>query len=634
MSSFRKYRADIDGLRAIAVLLIVLFHANVGMVSGGFIGVDVFFVISGFLISLILFEDLEAKRFSFKNFYMRRIKRLVPALVCMLLLTTVPAYLFLFSDDFEMFGRNQIHSFLTTSNFFLWQNVGGYFSSSTDFFPLLHTWSLAVEEQFYFIWPVTLFFLYKTMTAKNLYKVVVFSLLPLFVLSVYFAEYYPYMAYFLLPARAFELLIGASVALTLQKLPNFSTRANHILSMIGLVLIAVPALTIDKQSVFPGFNALWPCLGAALLLITGRHPDRQGCINWLISHKAFVWVGLISYSLYLWHWPIFVFIQYLGLELVGVLRWGAIAMAFLCGHLSWKYVEQPVRHLNIPTLGAALRRIMLPALIVLVVFYAVIDAENGFPHRFQNLAEFNKRENFPSTVRKRCFDSGLIGNLDDCWLGVKKEVLDGVLIGDSFANHSASFIDVLAKDAGLYIHDSASGGHPLITKLTASGDYEKPPQYAENRLSYALQFEHIIIAANWQDYEDPTNANYERILATVAKIIEQGKKVTIILSVPATTTKNLHKLKLVKGGGFVYFDEYQDKIPQPPQHHLSILNEMKRRFSNITYIDMKDVMCEKKQCAVSLKGTIIYRNSNHLNTSGAALIGERYLHTIGSPFSN
>jgi len=118
MSSFRKYRADIDGLRAIAVLLIVLFHANVGMVSGGFIGVDVFFVISGFLISLILFEDLEAKRFSFKNFYMRRIKRLVPALVCMLLLTTVPAYLFLFSDDFEMFGRNQIHSWPRVTSFF------------------------------------------------------------------------------------------------------------------------------------------------------------------------------------------------------------------------------------------------------------------------------------------------------------------------------------------------------------------------------------------------------------------------------------------------------------------------------------------------------------------------------------
>jgi peptidoglycan/LPS O-acetylase OafA/YrhL len=144
MSNLFKYRADIDGLRAIAVLLVVLFHAKFTTISGGFVGVDVFFVISGFLISIIISKEVRENRFTFSSFYLRRIKRLAPALIGLLIITTIPAYLFLFSDDFEIYGRSLIHAYLTTSNFFLWQNTGGYFAANTDLFPLLHTWSLAV----------------------------------------------------------------------------------------------------------------------------------------------------------------------------------------------------------------------------------------------------------------------------------------------------------------------------------------------------------------------------------------------------------------------------------------------------------------------------------------------------------
>ena len=256
---------------------------------------------------------------------------------------------------------------------------------------------------------------------------------------------------------------------------------------------------------------------------------------------------------------------------------------------------------------------------------------NGFPYRFNNLAEFDKKNNYPSTVRKKCFDADLIGNLDQCWLGEKKELLDGLLIGDSFANHSASFIDVLAKDANLYIHDSTSGGHPILTRLSAEGEYDYPPKYANDRLEYALQYEHIIIAANWGYYAEPDNINYERILQTIERIVKANKKLTIIDSLPATTKENLHKLKFMKGSDFVFFDNAEYYITKPVYPHDHIYNEMQRRFPSVTYIDFKDTMCDKQQCSIVLNDTIVYRNSDHLNTSGAAMMAEKYLLEFGNP---
>jgi len=634
MSNLFKYRSDIDGLRAIAVLLVVLFHAKFTSISGGFIGVDVFFVISGFLISIIISKEVSQSRFSYKKFYLRRIKRLVPALVALLVLTTIPAYLFLFSDDFEIFARNLIHAFLTTSNFFLWQNTGGYFSPNTDLFPLLHTWSLAVEEQFYFIWPALFMLLYKITKGEHLGKIFTFILISLIALSVYLANTSPHSAYFLLPARAFEMLMGALLAITYSRLPHLTRSANHILSTLGLALIIIPAFVLTKQSIFPGFNAFWPCLGTVLLILAGRDKDNQGIINTIISHRSLVFVGLISYSLYLWHWPIFVFVQYLGLELTGYIRIFAVTSAFIFAYLSWKFVEQPIRHMNLPNLGSAMKKIMLPSFILLTVIYAVVDIKNGFPERFDNLSEFDKKKNFPSTVRKKCHDADLIGNIDQCWLGIKKDKLDGMLIGDSFGNHSAAFIDVLAKDANLFIHDSTSGGHPILTRLIGPGIFDYPPKYAEQRLEYAMQFEHIIIGVNWDTYAKPSHLNYEILLTSIGNMIIKGKQVSIIISAPKTTQENLHKLKLIKADHFVFFDNHDEKIPNPTYPDDHIISEMKRRFPKINYIDFRDVMCLLDSCDTSLNGTIIYRNANHFNTIGGKLMAEKYLKEVGNPLKS
>lgn len=634
MSNLIQYRPDIDGLRAISVLLVLLFHAKVTAISGGFIGVDVFFVISGFLITAIIHKEVSQNRFSFKQFYLRRIKRITPALIALLIFTTIPAYLLLFPDDFEIFARNLIHAFLTTSNFFLWQNTGGYFSPNTDLFPLLHTWSLAVEEQFYFIWPALFIAIAKLTKSKHLGKILILACVGLLGLSIYLTQSTPHSAYFLLPARAFELMMGAALAINYANLPKLNKSINHVLSLIGLGLILIPAFVISKASSFPGLNAFWPCLGAILMIISGKDVEHPGIVNRIISHKTVVFVGLISYSLYLWHWPIISFTQYLGLDLVGLTQLSVIVLSFIFAYLSWKFVEQPIRHAKLPTLGSAMKKVMLPAFIVLTCIYAVIDVKNGFPDRFNELAEFDKKKNFPSTVRKQCHDKDLIGNIEDCWLGIKKDTLDGMLIGDSFANHSASLIDVFAKDANLYIHDSTSGGHPILTNFIAPNVYSYPPEYANQRLAYALQFKHIILAANWDYYSSPDNLNYEYLLQTIADLVAQNKDISVVISLPATTPEHLHRIKLAKGGRFVLFDDTDSTVAAPPYSPDHIINEMKSRFPSIRYIDLKDVMCSQGRCDLILNNTIVYRNANHFNTSGAAMIAEKYLQEIGNPLKD
>lgn len=631
MSTLFKYRADIDGLRALAVLLVLFFHAKFSALSGGFIGVDIFFVISGFLITKIIFSEVQQNNFSYKSFYIRRIKRLAPALIFLLLITTVPAYLFLFSYDLEIFARNLIHAFIATSNFYLWQNTSGYFSPNTDLLPLLHTWSLAVEEQFYFIWPTLFIFLHKFCREKVLSRTIYLLFLCLFGLSIYLSNTSPDSAYFLLPSRAFELLMGALLAINYAKLPNLTKWQNDTLSVLALILILVPAFTISKQDVFPGLNAFWPCFGTVLLIYTGKNQQQLGIINKLLSLKTFVFIGLISYSLYLWHWPIFTFIQYVGLELTGATRITAIIAAFFCAYLSWKFIEQPGQRLKLTSLKMAFMRILLPGFILLTSIYAVIDINNGFPERFKNLSEFNKDLNFPSSVRKHCFDADKIGNIDQCWLGNKKDALDGVLIGDSFANHSAAFIDVLAKNAGLFLHDSASGGHPILTAKLSNNKLRYSPEYALQRFEYAKQFDHIILGVNWDNYSSPANNNYEYLLQSVSDLISNGNKVTVIISAPVIDKHHLHKLKLLKGSETVFFKPIALETPFPNYADDHIVNEMKRRFPDINYIDFKKVLCRNGKCTASLNDSIVYRNTDHLNVSGATMMAKEYLRLYGNP---
>lgn len=632
MSSKMTYRPDIDGLRAIAILLVIIFHSGFSTFPGGFIGVDVFFVISGFLITSIIEKEIKEKRFSFKNFYLRRIRRIIPVLVFIILIVTIPAYFILFANNLEAYSRTLIYTLLCSNNIHLYFNSGDYFAESSDLIPFLHTWSLSVEEQFYFILPPFLLLLHKKFNSQKRFLIILLVCILGLLFSIYQTYTNPRMAYLLLPARLFELLIGSCLAIYWGKLPSLNQFKNNILSIIGILLIVVSALTLNNSSLFPGLNALWPCLGTALLLFTGKTEEHKGIVNKLIQNKIMVGIGLISYSLYLWHWPIFVLIKYSGINLEGSVRIIAIIAIFILSYFSWRFIEQPFRTTLKFDFKKTILVIFVPSLVVIALIYGVLDAKDGFPERHPGLAEFNPKKNYPNKLRRQCFDKLKVGNCEDCFIGVKKDTLDGMLIGDSFANHTAAFLDVLAKDADLYIHDSAAGGYPLMNNIDEKGAPLYPEKYAIERLNYAKKFKNIFIAANWEGLSLPKNIKtYHATLKTLEELVKSGKKIIIFDPLRATTDLNLHRAKLVKAKTAVYFSEKDFSITEYKRPDNYIINEIKRKFPSIIIIDFNKLMCENGKCDIELNNTIVYRNSDHLNTSGARLLGELYLKTNSNP---
>ena len=547
MSKLISYRPDIDGLRAISVLVVILFHADLLWIQGGFIGVDVFFVISGYLITRSIDKEMLGTIFSFKAFYLRRIRRIIPVLVFVMLVITIPACMFLFANDLEAFGRSALHTILSTNNFYLWISGSNYFVGNTELMPLLHTWSLSVEEQFYFIWPPILLLLHRYLNLKNRLYFIVFFIVIGLGLSVFLASYYPKIAYFLLPARLSELALGAGLALFWDKIPELSRIKNNWISIVGLALILLPVLLLNGTSIFPGFNAFYPCLGAVLLILSGKYTQKKGIINRLLAFKPLVFMGLLSYSMYLWHWPIFSFIKYFGLELTLDKLILALTLTVLLSYFSWRFIEKPFRYRFKYNFSKTILVILLPSLLIIGAIYGVLDGKDGFPERHLNLIEFDKKNNYPNKLRRNCYDVFKVGNCDQCGLGVKKDTLDGVLIGDSFANHSAAFIDVLAKDSGLYFHDSAAGGYPLLHDVDdKTGEPTRDTTYGEIRLTYAKKFKTIIVATNWERFIDKESNNYKLVMSTIKELIDLDKNVIVIDPLRTVSEMNLHKMKLLK----------------------------------------------------------------------------------------
>ena len=632
MSKLLSYRPDIDGLRAISVIFVILFHADLLWIQGGFIGVDIFFVISGYLITRSIDKEMLGNVFSFKAFYLRRIRRIIPVLVFVMLVITIPACLFLFANDLETFGRTALHTILSTNNFYLWIKGSNYFVGNTELMPLLHTWSLSVEEQFYFIWPPILLLLHRYLNLKNrLYFIILFIVIGLG-LSVFLASFYPKVAYFLLPARLFELSLGAGLALFWDKIPELSRNKNNGISVVGLLLILLPVFLLNGLSTFPGFNAFYPCLGAVLLILSGKNSHTKGIVNRLLTIKPLVFIGLLSYSMYLWHWPIFSFIKYVGLELTSDKLIVALTSTVLLSYFSWKFIEKPFRYRFKYNFSKTLLVILLPCLLIIGTLYGVLDGKDGFPERHPTLIEFDKKNNYPSKLRRNCYDVFKVGNCDQCGLGVKKDTLDGVLIGDSFANHSAAFIDVLAKDSGLYFHDSAAGGYPLLYDVDdQTGVPTRDTAYGEKRLAYAKKFKTIIVATNWERFLDKESKNYKLVMATIKELLDLDKNVIIIDPLRTVRQMNLHKMKLLKTNNGSSINKLDLLIPFYKRADDYIVYEIHRKYPQVTIINLNDVMCYDTSCNYEIDNSIVYRNGNHLNTSGATLLAKKYILEKGNP---
>lgn len=334
-----KYRSEIDGLRAVAVLPVVFYHAGFGQFSGGFVGVDVFFVISGFLITRILVDELDADLFSIGRFYERRARRILPALFVVVALCVPAAWVWLPPSEMKRFSDSLVSVAAFSSNILFWRQ-SGYFDTAAELKPLLHTWSLAVEEQYYIAFPAFLSLAYRI--GK---RVVVPTLVALFILSLSLAEVLVYQkpnaVFFLLPTRGWELLLGALCTLHSGNKSTLGTSFANVLSAVGLGVIGLAVFTFDRSTPTPSLCTLLPTLGAALILLYARKGTFLGSF---LSSRPIVGIGLISYSTYLWHQPVLVFLRYAMPGSGDLLAKLFAILATLClGYLSWRYVEMPFR---------------------------------------------------------------------------------------------------------------------------------------------------------------------------------------------------------------------------------------------------------------------------------------------------
>jgi peptidoglycan/LPS O-acetylase OafA/YrhL len=542
-----RYRPEIDGLRAIAVVAVVLFHMGFGC-TGGFVGVDVFFVISGFLITSLIWKDLVNGRFSIVGFWERRARRIVPAAVVVTVATMIAGWFFLLPSDFADLGRAVAAQAAFVANVFYWKD-SGYFDGASSSKPLLHTWTLAVEEQFYLVIPLLLWALYRSKALRGRKSVV--GILALgFVLSLAASLYgvvrSPTATFYLLPTRAWELLLGSLLAFFPVPPAKLSRRGRReALSVLGLVLILVPVFLYSSATPFPGLAALSPCLGAALVIwANGRaEGDVTTTVGTLLSLRPMVFIGLISYSFYLWHWPMMAFGNYLALTPMSVgVRVALMGFGFLCAVLSWKYVETPFRTKK---WGATRKSMFACAGAGLAAVFAggvLFVVMKGVPQRYTGQA----REFAAATS-----DTGIIGELSVADirggklvpLGVKDPRLHpaDLVWGDSHAMAMLTAFDTYLREKGLAGRAATHSSTPPVLDWTFAANFgleEDAVPFGDAVVDY-IQRERIrdvVLIGSWEPYlTSATNApgSFDAaLLATVRRLASLGCNAWVMLDTP------------------------------------------------------------------------------------------------------
>ena len=372
------YRADIDGLRAVAVLLVVVHHAFPQALKGGFIGVDLFFVISGFLISTIIFQNLQQDTFSILDFYKRRIKRIFPALILVLIASFVAGWFVLLPADYKQLGKHMAAGAAFVSNFAFW-NESGYFESGSKLKPLLHLWSLGIEEQYYIFWPFIVLFAWKRKI--NLFKVCLVLFVLSFAVNIATAKGNVVAAFYSPLSRFWELLIGSVLAYTSLQASKMtkSTNFSNGMAWVGVVILAIGVYFIHPERRFPGFWALFPTVSAYLLIKAG---PKAWFNQQILSNRVLVWIGLISFPLYLWHWPLLVFAEIKLGELSLAAKLGLIALSILLSWLTYRFIERPIRFGNLIVETKKIPLSLCAVLLATAILGGYTYNRDGFDSRF------------------------------------------------------------------------------------------------------------------------------------------------------------------------------------------------------------------------------------------------------------
>lgn len=617
------YRPDIDGLRALAILPVVLFHAGVPGFAGGFVGVDVFFVISGFLITAIIDRELQAGRFSIRRFYERRARRILPALFVMLVCSSIFAALWLFPDQYLAYAHSLVAATLFVSSF-LFRRENGYFDLASDEKPLLHTWSLSVEELYYVFFPMILLWAARLPGDRRRLALILIALVS-FVASVIGLHQDPASksVFFLPHFRAWEFLLGALIALSAPPLAprQWTTELGAWLGL-GLILIAV--FGYSQGTVFPGVAALVPCVGTALVIACGRARETQA--GRLLARPGIVFVGLISYSLYLWHWPLLVFAR---IEVGGELHGGQIASVLVLSGIlavvSWRYVERPFRGKQ----GWLSRRQIAQTALAVMLLFVGIGLHGILSQGWTN--------RYPIEVTRILFAANdKDPRLDDC-LSVRGDAVGCLygdphapptlaLWGDSHAFGYAAMLGELTRERGTSLRVfTMPACPPLVAWGQISQDWRDSctrfQRLAHRQILDTPEIQTVLLAGNYTKYEDWGTSFRPALERVVDDLLAAGKEVVLIYPTPQLEqgVPELLSRKVLAG-------EMPTKLTQPRQAFESATQEVTRSLDRIAQHDRvltirpDTRLCDTRECYFYRDKTVYYYDDHHLSLSGAVYL--------------
>ena len=652
------YRADIDGLRALAVLAVIAFHAFPEWVSGGFIGVDVFFVISGFLITTLIQDSLQQQSFSFRAFYASRVRRLFPALVIVLLACQVFGWFALLANEYKALGKHIAASTAFIPNFIFWSE-SGYFDYAADAKPLLHLWSLGIEEQFYLFWPIVIWLGLKYRV--SVFKVGVAIFLGSLALNLMMIEEAPLAAFFSPLTRMWELLSGCLLAyLVSSKPPAFEAfnaklgsikLIRHAISLLGLVLLLLGAILFDQDMLYPGVWALVPVLGTCFIIFTGN----QSWINTsVLSNRFLVWIGLISFPLYLWHWPLLSFARIMeGSKPDWQIRAVLFALSFVLAILTYYFIERPIRF------GRNLRfktYVLIMAMSLLGALGLATYSQDGFKSRTTDKAIeaqlTDLKFDIPDSEGWYCQDM----NHDSPRCHSTGPNPSVVVIGDSHALTIYSGLrerfKAKGQDIGLY---GASDGCPPLLNVVIQdqgGDFRnclKKGTQAVQRVIADAAIKEVILTSrgpmyttakgfgdveleqfgSWVlhfDGEDKGVRSNEEVFAlgltkTLDALLAAGKKLTFLHDVPELgfdirscfAFRPMTITSRVVSPCAVSRKEFEART----EAYRAMVNKILLQRPEIKVIDLSAALCDEKWCWGARDDTLFYIDDDHLSHRGA-----------------
>ncbi|MGO4746338.1 acyltransferase family protein [Serratia quinivorans] len=655
-----KYRSDIDGLRAIAVTLVILFHAGCIFINSGFIGVDVFFVISGYLITKIILGGTNNNEFNLKNFFIRRIWRLQPSFLCAIIFTLIIGSVFYLPEDYNTYLHSVKNALYFSSNKYFADVTTSYASQDSNYLLLLHTWSLSIEWQWYITFPIALHMALKYFPEKRVIITNHIITISLLITSLYLSYHSNIDRYYDFISRCFELQIGSCLAF--YKFNEKSNKFTNLFGLIGLLSIISIGFYPGIINGYPNIYTVAIALATGMIIFSGEKTDSIS--SFVLSSNILVGIGKRSYSLYLWHWPGIALLHYLNLFNNTMMLLLTLLGSCILACISYKYIEMPLRKVQ-KSLSFTVTILIVIPLLMSVIIYSIAKKTDNFPWRFgsdfsRSSALIDEYKSL-SGHRSDCLTDQFDNENNDvlCTFGEISSKKKALFIGDSNSNHYWMFLDVLAKNSNLSITSLSTS-----SCLTLPGIYQFDWWHFYNTVYQACydntktyynkiennKFNYVIIGELWPMYVSDKIINQpedDRSLELSMKRLDEALRKSLDIIVKSGSVPVIMKEIYTRPEGYetclkekvVLRQEYTHGECNSQEWSQSNMGwfdkkfiELQKDYPSLIVIDIKDAQCAGNKCKTEIDGVSIFRDVGHLNDFAAYKLGEIYLRSNGNPF--